>query len=511
MELKLNERLKHQTRICVPIRAQTFSELELRVIRAVKFADVIELRLDSLPDQELSNIAERLSEISTRLPIPIIVTFRPAEEGGYRELTIEQRKEFWDRLAGSANLLFDTEQDLVRAFEQSSNIICSYHDFIGVPEDVDRVYERLAATGAAILKIAVYANDAVDCLPIFSLLERAENEGRQLIGLAMGDAGLATRILGPSRGAYLTYAALEEDSGTAPGQLTAEQVRSIYRIEKINKQTGIFGLVGSPVMHSISPHVHNAGFEAENIDAVYMPFEVKNLEAFIERMVRRNTREFDWNVGGLSITAPHKLSVMRYLDWIDERAVEIGAVNTIVVDGDQLRGYNTDVDGFIEPLASVFDLNGDSRVAVIGAGGAANAVLWSLKNQGVDVVLFARDVEKANRLAQKFEVSCEPATGASFEDFEIVVNATPLGSLGVLEDQTVATADQLRGVKLAYDLVYNPIETQFMREAKAVGCKTLGGMEMLVAQARRQFKLWTGKDAPAEVMLAAALRGLKKG
>src|SRR6185503_7677790 len=215
-----------------------------------------------------------------------------------------------------------------------------------------------------------------------------------------------------SRGSYLTYAALEDGSGTAPGQPTVEQLRSLYRIDKINRQTRIFGLVGSPVMHSISPHVHNAGFESEGVEAVYIPFEVKDLKAFIQRMVRPGSREFDWRLGGLSVTAPHKLTVMDYLDWIDERAREIGAVNTVVIEGDKLLGYNTDVDGFIEPLLTMNALSGKSRAAVIGAGGAANAALWSLKKAGVDVVLFARDVEKARPLADKFSVSCEPLEGA---------------------------------------------------------------------------------------------------
>jgi len=484
--------------------------MDQRATRALDVGDIIELRLDCLDEQELSNATDRITQVTDRLSIPVIITLRPAEQGGYSNFTLEQREKFWQQLSRSNNVLFDVEFEMCAAtVDDGSNIICSHHDFAGVPADIDRLYEKLANTRARILKIAVNATDTVDCLSIFRLLARAENEGTELIALAMGDAGLTTRVLGPSRGAFLTYGALEEDSGTAPGQITAEQMRSVYHIDKIDRQTHVHGLVGSPVMHSISPHVHNAAFEAEGINAVYIPFEVKNLEAFIQRMVQPASREMDWQLGGLSVTAPHKLAVMQYLDWIDPRAIEIGAVNTIVIDGDKLRGYNTDVDGFIEPLLTAIDLNADSRVAVIGAGGAANAVLWSLKKQGVEVVLFARNVGKAQELAEKFEVTCKELDGAGFEGFDVVVNATPLGSFGARQDQSPATSEQLRGVRLAYDLVYNPGETRFMREAAAVGCKTLGGMEMLVAQARRQFKLWTAKDAPAEVMHAAALRGLK--
>ena len=500
------------TLICVPICAPTLPEMETMVVRAGSVADIIELRADCLLEQEVPKFVERVGQIISSVAVPVIITFRPAEEGGYRTLTILERKEFWQSMKPSPKVLFDIEYVLTttEAVIRSSNIVCSNHSFEGVPVDFERRYERLAATPARILKVAVQANDTVDCLPVFRLLERAANEGKKLIALAMGDAGLTTRILGPSRGSYLTYAALEEGSGTAPGQLTVEQLRSLYRIDKINRKTRIFGLVGSPVMHSISPHVHNAGFEAEDVDGVYIPFEVKDLKPFIERMVRPGSRELDWQLGGLSVTAPHKLTVMNHLDWIDDRALEIGAVNTVVIEGDKLLGYNTDVDGFIEPLLTMNALSGNSRAAVIGAGGAANAAVWSLKKTGVDVVLFARNAEKARLLAEKFSLSCEPLEGATFAGFDLVVNATPLGSLGARQQLTPATADQLNGVKLAYDLVYNPSETLFMSEAKAAGCQTLGGMEMLVAQARRQFKLWTGKDAPAEVMHAAALRGLKK-
>jgi 3-dehydroquinate dehydratase/shikimate dehydrogenase len=307
----------------------------------------------------------------------------------------------------------------------------------------------------------------------------------------------------------LTYGALKPDSGTAPGQITAERLKSVYHLDDIDERTEIYGLAGSPVMHSISPFIQNAAFDAENVNGVYLPFEVKSIGSFIERLVRPASRELDWRIKGLSITAPHKLEVMKYLDWIDARAKDIGAVNTVVVDDDELRGYNTDVDGFIQPLLKTIDLTAESKVAVIGAGGAANAAIWSLREKGARVVLFARNPEKARSLVEKFDISCEPLDSASFAGFDVVINATPLGSFGKQVDQTPATADQLRGARLAYDLVYNPIVTRFLREAGSAGCQTLGGLKMLVAQAQLQFKLWTGKEAPGSVMQAAAVKALE--
>jgi 3-dehydroquinate dehydratase / shikimate dehydrogenase len=496
-------------RICVPLCAETFAELEQLTSQAANVADLIELRLDCLDEPELDVFQQRINGFVGALSIPVIITLRASEQGGHRQISMEQRREFWQNVIRPANALFDIEKDLCEeGFAEWAGVICSHHDFDRTPENLEEVYQQMAATPACILKIAIYAHDTIDCLPVFRLLTRAHEEGRELIALAMGDAGVATRILGPSRGSFLTFGALAQDAGTAPGQLTAERMKSIYHIDKISKQTRIYGLVGSPVMQSVSPHIHNVAFDSEGIDAVYLPLEVKNLRSFMERMVHPVSRELDWRLSGLSITAPHKLEVMQYLDWIDPHAKDIGAVNTVVVEADGLRGYNTDVDGLIGPLLDAIALTPNSKVAVIGAGGAANAAVWSLKERGASVALFARDPQKARSLAERFDVSYQPLESASFGSFDVVINATPLGSLGKQIDETPATSDQLRGVRLAYDMVYNPVETRFLREARNAGCQTLGGLEMLVAQAQLQFKLWTGQEAPKSVMHSAALRGL---
>jgi 3-dehydroquinate dehydratase/shikimate dehydrogenase len=385
------------------------------------------------------------------------------------------------------------EADLVAELSPNwARIIVSHHDFSGVPDDLEQIYERLAGTPAAIVKIAVQATDITDCLPIFYLLDRARREGRELIAIAMGNAGIATRVLGPSRGSFLTYGALDDASGTAPGQVTADKLRSLYHVDTIDSETMICGLVGLPVMHSVSPQFHNAAFESEGINGVYLPFEVRDAKEFFRRMVHPRSREMNWNLRGLSITAPHKQTVMECLDWIDPTAQEIGAVNTVVVEHDRLLGYNTDAAGFIEPLLGRFGSLRDARVAVIGAGGAARAAVYALRQQNAAVTLFARDPAKA----QFFDVSCESLSGASFAGYDVVVNATPLGS-GAHIDQTPATHDQLTGVRCVYDLIYNPRETKLLREALAAGCETLGGLEMLIAQAKLQFELWTGKKPSA--------------
>jgi 3-dehydroquinate dehydratase/shikimate dehydrogenase len=366
----------------------------------------------------------------------------------------------------------------------------------------------MAATDAPILKIAVHAEDAVDCIPILKLLDRAQRDGREMIAIAMGQAGLMTRVLGPSRGLFLTYGSLDDDSATAPGQVTARELRDVYRIDDFDPETEIMGVIGRPISHSSSPHIQNAAFAQADINAVFIPFEVHDLDAFIRRMVRESSREIEWKLRGLSVTAPHKSAVMTHLDWIEPGAKEIGAVNTIVCQKGELHGYNTDAGGFIGPLKGRIPSLEGLRCAVIGAGGAARAVVWALRQERAIVTLFCRDPEKANAIRDQFEVSCRALADAAFIEFDIVVNATPLGTRGASEIETPVTTEQLRGVRLAYDLVYNPLETRFMREAREAGCETIGGLEMLIGQAVEQFRLWTGKEPDVESMREAAKRAL---
>ena len=504
-------------KICVPICVQHANELVAGIRSAAAVADIVELRLDCLADNELEAAIKSLPGILNSAVTMTILTMRPAEQGGQSSADHRTRQRFWNSLDQiHRSSLLDLELDLVIDFAASGPsegldwglVICSQHDFAGTSVDLEEIYERMAATPARILKIAVQAHDATDCLQVFHLLERAQSEDREMIAIAMGPAGIMTRILGPSRGSFLTYGSLANESATAPGQLTAEELRDVYRIDQIDQQTEIVGIIGQPVGHSLSPHIHNAAFAASQLNAVYIPFEVRDADQFLRRMAHPRSRELDWNLRGLSVTAPHKSAVMNHLDWIDPVAKEIGAVNTILIKEDSLHGYNTDASGFISPLRGKFGSLTDARCAVIGAGGGARASLWALRNEGAHVVLFGRDPDKAGPVAEEFGVEYRPLRAARFDTFDLVINATPLGARGGCEGDTPATADQLRGVRLAYDLVYNPLETRFLREARTAGCEVLGGIEMLVAQAFEQFKLWTGSEPNMEVMKAAALRAL---
>lgn len=512
----------NQVRICVPVCVNSVRELAPGMARAATAGDLVEIRFDCLESSELEQGLKQVADQMDSLNRSLIITFRPAEQGGRRALDRDSRFLFWTSKFWAFNKprsadFYDIEVDLALGiastdFYQGSvnwqTVICSHHDFVGIPDDLDKIYERMVSTPARILKIALHADDITDCIPIFRLLDRARREGREMIAIGMGTAGIVTRILGPSRGAFLTYGALETQSTTAPGQLTAEELRGLYRIDHINLQTQITGLVGLPVGHSVSPHIQNAAFAAAGVNGVYIPFEVRDVSAFIKRMVHPRTREIDWNLGGLSVTAPHKTAVIDHLDWIEPSAKEIGAVNTIVISDDVLLGYNTDATAVLKPVIEKLGPLRDARCAIIGAGGAASAALWGLRQEGAELTVFARKTEKAEVLAERFGAAWETLGEASFDGFDVVINTTPLGTVGQFETATPATARQLRGARWAYDLVYNPTETLFLREAKEAGGETLGGLPMLIAQAAEQFRLWTGADASEGVMYEAAEQAL---
>jgi 3-dehydroquinate dehydratase/shikimate dehydrogenase len=514
---------KRAIRICVPVCVKRASDLPAAIRRAAESADIIELRLDCLDQDQLGLACRDLGALRHAASCPMVLTLRPSDQGGHRAIDREGRLNFWltenncqsqlpDFVDVEADLLAGNPQDAERLVLRlgSERIICSHHDFAGVPSNLKETYERMAATLVGILKIAIQADDAIDCLPIFDLLHRARGEGREMIAIAMGEAGVMTRILGPSRGAFLTYGALDGETTTAPGQLTARELREVYRIDQINQRTEIMGLVGRPVSHSMSPHIQNAAFAAAGVNAVYIPFEGRDVGAFMRRMVHPRTREIDWKLRGLSVTAPHKSTVMQHLDWIEPAAKEIGALNTIVVEGNDLHGYNTDAEAFMQPLRDLFGSLSGSRCAIIGAGGAARSAIWALQKDQASVSLFARDIEKAKSLAGEFSVDCYPLPDAGFNGFDILVNASPQGTRGSNENETPAVSQQLRGVRLVYDLVYNPLVTRLMREARAAGCEVLGGLEMLIAQAAAQFKLWSNDEPDKDVMRAAALNALRK-
>ena len=508
-------------RICVPASATRLSELRVQIVRASEVADAVELRLDSLAPEEFESLDDpaRLAALLGACPRQSIITLRAHEEGGSTRHTADARAAFWRRLFAhtelAASFLYaDIELALLEtdlrddAGIDRNKIICSFHDWTGAASlDISRVYERARATGARVIKIATTAADAIDCLPHFRLLRRAVDDDQLLVPIAMGDCGAMTRILALAHDSPLAYAALDSRSANAPGQFVADELRHLYRAPRITRHTMLTGLIGSPVAHSLSPLLHNSAFAHAGADAVYLPLDIRDPGGFLRRAVRPATREIDFAWRGFSVTAPHKERVIEHLDSIDAAARDIGAVNTIVVERDgTLRGYNTDAAAVLAEVADAMSLRA-ARIAVIGAGGAARATLFSARAHGARTIVFARDPSRAASVAARFGADCQPLDGASFSGFDLVINTTPLGTRRADDshaDETPAFAPDLRGAGAAYDLVYNPARTRFLLEAEAAGCRTFGGLEMLIRQAASQSQLWTGERAPTDIMRRAA-------
>ena len=477
---------RSKTAVCATVTGDTMAELRRRRDE-VADADLVELRLDTVRDPDAAAaLAGR-----TR---PVVVTCRARWEGGHFTGSEEERlrllAEAWELGADYVDL--EWQAPSAAAFLERTGgrrVVLSTHDFAGVPSDMDDRFRALAATPAEVVKLAVSPARLSDSLPLFAL--RPHAEGRAYVALAMGPAGVPTRVLAARIGSRWSYAG----DGWVPGQMPAARLVGEFRFASIASGTAVYGVVGNPVMHSLSPAMHNAAFEVERVDAVYLPLEAADAPDFLA---------FADGIGlaGASVTAPFKLALAGAAV-LDADAGRVGALNTLRRGPEGWEATNTDVEGFLAPLVPRFELAG-ARAAVLGAGGAARAVAVALRSRGARVTLHGRRLEQAQDVARAAGVGCAawpPAPGS----WDLLVNATPVGTAP--RDETPWPNADLDG-RFVYDLVYNPPLTRLLREAATAGCQTLGGLEMLVAQAARQFEWWTGKRPDASAMRRAAIRRL---
>lgn len=497
--------------ICVSLCAGNIEQLKQQISAGEAYADAFEIRFDCLDQNAWNAVKDAVSSVSSK---PVLATLRTEAQGGARAGVGKEDLAEFVRSADGKFWAVDVEDLDING--NSSLFISSFHDHARVPADLSATVRQLTNNDSAVIKIAVTAADATDAIPVFLMLADESLSSRRLIPIAMGDAGRWLRILGPAHGAFLTFASIDSADATAPGQVTAKDLTETYRVKKLSKATRVFGVLGDPISQSLSPYMHNPAFAAAGEDAVFISFLVKDIGRFMQRMVRRESREVELNFGGFSVTMPHKLSIMKHLDEIDDTAAAVGAVNTVEIDGDRLIGRNTDAEGFITPLKKRFgDLRG-MRVAVCGAGGAARACLFSLKKEGADAEIFVRDVRKAERLAYEFGFvvrSIDELRRGVVDPksvvFDILVDATPIGMGGAMDTEALLTADELKGVRFVYDLVTKAADTPIIREAKAAGIPAIGGIEMLLAQGARQFAIWTHQEAPVDLMRQSLLERIK--
>jgi 3-dehydroquinate dehydratase / shikimate dehydrogenase len=499
-----------QAKICAVITETAFEAAHKAIQQAAAEADILEVRLDYLRDFDFTRI-DNLGALLTDNSLPVIITCRAFDEGGQQQIDNSIRLpllvEGAKRFADYCDIEAAHYHQAAKLSPDPAKLIVSYHNFEETPANLGEIYERIIAMPGAIHKLATRANTLTDSLGIFRLLQCAEADGRILIAIAMNEAGMITRLLGPAHGSFLTYGSLAGGMLSAPGQITCTELKEVYRLNHLTKTTQITGIIGNPVSHSVSPVMHNAAFAALNLDLVYLPLPVDDINQFFRRFVHVDSREMNWQLRGFSVTIPHKVAVLPLMDELDATAVKIGAVNTVVLDVDRLKGFNTDAFGAVEPLKKVCQLAG-KNCAVVGSGGAARAVVYGLLENGAKVSVFARDLQKAQKLADDFNIEHLPIENLAHHHADILINTTPVGMLGHSESHSPLAQSSLSNFPFVYDLVYNPLETRLLKQAKEAGCTTISGLDMLIEQARMQFELWTGQRPPVELMRHAAMKKL---
>jgi len=342
-----------------------------------------------------------------------------------------------------------------------------------------------------------------------------------MVAIAMGEAGIVSRVLGVRSGALFTFASAGTGAETAPGQISSAALHDLYRIGSINAATRVYGVAGQPVAHSLSPLLHNTGFHTRGINAVYLPLATGSADDLLQ-LVR------ELPLDGVSITMPLKQAVLPLLDHIDPLAAKVGACNTIVrTKNGELHGYNTDVAGITAPLARRMELKG-ARILVRGAGGAARAAVFGLREAGAEVWIENRTPAKAAALAAEAGAHVAGSSEAGSSEagplvpgmiFDAMVNATPLGmqsaaAVSSMHEKPSTDAAPPGGsplpAKLVFDMVYRPLETPLIAQARAQGLPVITGEEMFVHQGARQFELWTGDPAPEDAMRRAVLAALEE-
>lgn len=478
-------------RLCVTVTAETMAELRARR-DDVADADLVELRLDTVKDPSAA------AALAGRTK-PVIVTCRHQSQGGSFAGTEEERRAILGEALSLGAEYVDLEWNLSCAdlMERTGGrrVILSHHDFSGMPADVHDKAQAMLSSGAEVVKLAVAARSLGDCLTLRGI---AAGTRVPMAVIGMGEAGLPSRVLASWMGSCWTYAG-DAAASNAPGQVSAAVMQDEYRFRRIGARTAIYGVVGKPVSHSVSPVMHNAAFHAAHLDAVYLPLAAADFEDFISFAEQAG-------LAGASVTAPFKVNAFERADECDPVSRRIQSVNTLRREGGKWLGCNTDVTGFLSPLEAMARLPG-IRATILGAGGAARSVSVALASAGVTVTIAARRHDQAQSVAALTgaAVTTWPPDPASWD---LLVNATPAGTSPDVDESPLPDDYLFHSGTMVYDLVYNPPLTTLLIAAERAGCRTIGGLDMLVAQAQAQFEWWTGGRPADRVMRDAALARL---
>ncbi len=468
--------------------------LEHRAL-AERGAQLVELRLDWL--SRLPDLGRLLKD----RPTPVVVTIRrPSDRGRWRG-SEEQRQMLLRQAIVDGAEYVDLEGDIATRIPRygKTKRIVSHHDFDETPDRIEEIYAELCELDADIVKVVTMANTPGDAVRMLQIVADAR---KPTIAFAMGDLGTFSRILCGKYGAPFTYATFSADRELAPGQLSFDEMKNVYRYDSIGPQTRVFGLLGDPVAHSLSPLIHNAAFADAGLDAVYVPFRVP------AHLLHETLKEFEWlEVHGYSVTIPHKEAVLQYADVLTDAVREIGAANTLVRQPDgRWFAHNTDAEAAIESI--LLGLGEDAppdgslhgrHVLLLGAGGVARAIGWAVVNRGAKLTIASRTAKRAARLAEQLGCTYVTWENRGSVAADILVNGTPVG-MHPNVDESPYEAHWLREGMLVFDTVYNPERTLLLKYARERDCRTVSGIEMFVRQAAKQFELFTNHPAPTELM-----------
>lgn len=484
------------SRVCVAVMASTPDALIDKAEALARDNSFLELRLDYIPRP--ATVLGRLRSFTETHPhITMIATCRRAAAGGKFQGSIAAQLEILAKAGAAGCQIIDIElQTAVRLkptqlqkLQSKAAIVLSLHDFRAT-EKLDETLKKMSAYPADFHKVVGTARSLYDNVTMMRFLER-HHDDHALVGLCMGEQGIISRVLAVRAGSRFTFAAVTADEKTAPGQVTAQELRSTYRIDQVDAATKVFGVVGDPISHSLSPAIMNAALRRENVNGVFLPLHAKSLKDLLA-CVR------DIPIQGLAVTMPYKEEILPFLDNTDPFTAKIGACNTVVRSQDgKLYGFNTDTSGVVRPLEQRMTLN-DARILVLGAGGAARAAVFGLRERGAQIFILNRSLPAAQKLARQAKARTIKRADLKKLDFDVIINATPVG-MGNNRESPL-NADEIKA-QYVFDMVYDPAETKLIELARLRGAQVILGREMFVHQAARQFEIWTGKPAPREDMM----------
>jgi 3-dehydroquinate dehydratase/shikimate dehydrogenase len=485
-------------KLCVAIQAETPAEMVDRAEAALKDVRFFEFRLDSLPKPAV--VIPYLKQfLSEHKDVTVIATCRRKEHGGAFVGALAAELAILSDAATAGCQIVDLEVEsaeqakpaqIAKIRATGAALLISFHDFTRT-RGLEQVADRIERFKPEYVKVVSTARSLTDNLAVLRLIED-RSLSTNVVGIAMGEEGILSRVLGPRAGAAFTFASPTDGVETAAGQMAARTLLDVYRIDQLDPATRIFGVAGNPIAHSLSPLMHNRAFRREIVNAVMLPLKPRSLDDLLT-VIR------DLPLAGVAVTMPFKEEVLPHLANMDPLTAKIGACNTLRTGADgKLYGFNTDVAGVIRPLEKRLRLKG-ARIAVLGAGGAARAAVFGLVAQGAEVFVVNRTHEKAVALARQAKAKSLKHEVFAKQRFDVLINSTPCGMKGV--KQTLPIAENELNASLVFDMVYNPIETPLLKLAHSRGLAVVSGLEMFVQQGARQFEIWTGKPAPENEML----------